>query len=219
MANVFITGVNRGVGLALATVYARRGDRVIGATRDRAFDGGGVCERVVSLDVTRDVDIQALSETLKGESIDVLIHNAGVLKRNALDDLNVESIRHQFEVNALGPLRVTAALRTHLFKGSKVCIVSSRMGSVADNTSGGHYGYRMSKSAANMVGKSLSADLQPLGIAVRILHPGYVKTGMTGFRGNWGPDAAASALVQRIDDLTLESTGEFWHAEGHPLPW
>lgn len=219
MANVFITGVNRGVGLALATVYAHRGDRVIGAARNGSFDGGGVCARVVSLDVTCDEEIAALPHALSGVSIDILIHNAGVLKRNALDDLDIDSIRQQFEVNALGPLRVTAALRGCLSRGSKVGIVSSRMGSVADNTSGSHYGYRMSKSAVNMVGKSLSADLRPDGIAVRVLHPGYVKTGMTGFRGNWGPEEAAPALVQRMDELTLESTGEFWHAEGHPLPW
>jgi len=219
MANVFITGVNRGVGLALATVYAQRGDRVIGAARDRTFDGGGVCERVIPLDVTSEADLQALETTMGGESIDVLIHNAGILQPNTLEELDLDSIRQQFEVNALGPLRVTAALRSFLPAGAKVCVVSSRMGSVADNTSGGHYGYRMSKSAANMVGKSLSADLRPSGISVRVLHPGFVKTGMTGFRGNWGPADAASALVQRIDECTLDSSGEFWHAEGHPLPW
>ena len=128
-------------------------------------------------------------------------------------------MRAQFEVNSLGPLRVTAALRHRLRPGSKVGIVTSRMGSIADNTSGSAYGYRMSKAAVNAAGMSLALDLAPAGVAVVLLHPGYVRTQMTGGRGNWGPDESAAGLLTQLDRLTLETTGSFWHANGDSLPW
>ena len=93
------------------------------------------------------------------------------------------------------------------------------MGSVADNTSGGMYGYRMSKSAANMLGQSLSVDLKPMGVAVAILHPGYVRTGMTGGRGYIEPEESAEGLIARIQELTVETSGGFWHTNGEDLPW
>lgn len=219
MATVFITGANRGIGLELAKCFSARGDQVYGTSRIPDAVPTDLFERVFSLDVCNQTSIDALARGLNGVQIDVLINSAGVLHLNTLESLDLESIRHQFEVNSLGPLRVTAALEGCLVEGSKVCVITSRMGSVTDNTSGGYYGYRMSKAAANMAGKSLAMDLGPRGIAVRILHPGFVKTGMTGFRGNWGPEAAAAAIVQRIDEMTLENTGEFRHAEGQELPW
>ncbi len=147
------------------------------------------------------------------------MNNAGVLSRETLDDVDSERIRLQFEVNALGPLRVTAALRPRLRRGSKVAIVTSRMGSIADNTSGSMYGYRMSKAAVNAAGKSLAMDLKPDGVAVALLHPGYVRTGMTGGNGLVDADESARGLVARIDALDLDSSGGFWHANGESLPW
>lgn len=219
MATVLVTGGNRGIGLALAQRYAARGDRVYVTSRQPVPELSGSFYRVLPLDVRSQDSIDGLVTGLQGEQLDVLINNAGVLERNALDGLDVDSVRFQFEVNALGPLRVTAALRSCLVSGSKVGIVTSRMGSVGDNSSGGHYGYRMSKAAANMAGKSLAVDLAPHGIALRLLHPGYVKTGMTGFRGNCGPEEASRGLLACMDALTLAETGEFWHASGEPLPW
>ncbi|MGI9381768.1 MAG: SDR family NAD(P)-dependent oxidoreductase, partial [Methyloligellaceae bacterium] len=128
-------------------------------------------------------------------------------------------IRRQFEVNTLGPLRVTKALMARLGRGSKVAIVSSWMGSLAENTAGGSYGYRISKCAVNMAGLNLAHDLRPQGIAVVLLHPGYVSTDMTGGGGTVDPEDAARGLIARIDALTLDKTGTFWHAEGHELPW
>ena len=93
------------------------------------------------------------------------------------------------------------------------------MGSIADNDSGGRYGYRMSKAALNAAGKSLSVDLKPRGIAVGILHPGFVQTGMTEGRGHITPAEAAGRLIQRMDELDLENTGTFWHSDGSVLPW
>ncbi len=128
-------------------------------------------------------------------------------------------MRRQFEVNSLGPLRVTAALRGNLGQGSKVAIVTSRMGSIEDNTSGGRYGYRMSKAAVNMAGRSLANDLKDRGVAVAILHPGFVRTEMTGHQGLIDPPESAAGLIARIDELTLETTGGFWHANGEIIPW
>jgi NAD(P)-dependent dehydrogenase (short-subunit alcohol dehydrogenase family) len=123
------------------------------------------------------------------------------------------------EVNAYGPLRVTHKLLSLLRQGSKVALITSRMGSIADNTSGGAYGYRMSKAALNAAGKSLAHDLASQGVSVAILHPGYVRTEMTSNHGSVEPDDAARDLLKRIDELTLENTGTFWHANGSVLPW
>jgi NAD(P)-dependent dehydrogenase (short-subunit alcohol dehydrogenase family) len=123
-------------------------------------------------------------------------------------------------VNAIAPLRLTAALLPSLSAGSKVAMMTSRMGSIADNTSGSSYGYRMSKVALSMAGKSLAHDLRPKGIAVAILHPGLVQTRMTGFTNSGiTPEESVKGLLTRIDELTLENSGTFWHSNGEVLPW
>ena len=122
-------------------------------------------------------------------------------------------------INALGPLRCVTAFRNRLEKGAKVGLITSRMGSIADNTSGGMYGYRMSKAALNMAGVSLAHDLKPRGIAVALLHPGHVQTDMVGHTGNVTPDEAAKGLIGRMDALTLSNSGTFWHQNGERLPW
>jgi NAD(P)-dependent dehydrogenase (short-subunit alcohol dehydrogenase family) len=148
------------------------------------------------------------------------VNNAGILVwGDQLGGLNVEGIRKQFEVNALAPLRLTDALRDRLPKGAKVALITSRMGSIDDNTSGARYGYRMSKAALNMAGKSLAVDLKPRGVAVAILHPGMVKTDMIGGNGQVEPADAAKGLLARVDDLTLATSGGFWHMNGERLPW
>jgi NAD(P)-dependent dehydrogenase (short-subunit alcohol dehydrogenase family) len=124
-----------------------------------------------------------------------------------------------FEVNSLGPLLTTLALVNNMGKGSKVGIITSRMGSIDDNGSGGSYGYRMSKAAVNATGKSLAIDLKPRGIAVAILHPGWVKTDMTGHRGLIDTTESVSGLIERMKELNLENTGSFWHTNGEQLPW
>ena len=118
----------------------------------------------------------------------------------------------------MGPLRVTAGLRDRLAEGGKVFIITSRMGSIEDNSSGGSYGYRMSKAAVNIAAKSLAVDLEDAGIAVFVLHPGFVATDMTGRQGIRAEDAAAG-LIERMDTLDIGQTGTFWHQEGYALPW
>ena len=219
MTTTLITGANRGIGLELARQLHARGEHVIATRRAPApaLDQLGV--RQEKLEITESSSLTALAHSLGGTPIDTLILNAGVLRRSGLDDLDPQSIRLQFEVNALGPLRVVAALRNLLQPGGKVAIITSRMGSIQDNTSGGAYGYRMSKAAVNAAGKSLALDLRAQGVSVVLLHPGYVRTDMTGGRGNWDADEAAAALIARIDELSPEQSGHFVHANGEPLPW
>lgn len=220
MTTTVITGASRGIGLELATQAAARGDKVIAVCRKPSADLEKLGVRVESgIDVSVAADVERLAANLSDVSIDLLINNAGILSRQSLDELDFDEIRRQFEVNSLGPLRVTAALRGQLKDGAKVAIVTSRMGSVADNTSGGHYGYRMSKAAVNMAGVSLARDLKDQGISVILLHPGYVSTDMTGRSGNVDPSDAAAGLLQRIGELTPETTGTFRHANGEELPW
>jgi NAD(P)-dependent dehydrogenase (short-subunit alcohol dehydrogenase family) len=172
------------------------------------------------IDITCDASVADLCDRLDGTTIDVLINNAGIIKRVKLEDLDFERIREQFEVNALGALRVSQALLPRLEAGSKIVMMTSRMGSIADNTSGNSYGYRMSKVALSMAGKSLALDLKSRGIAVAILHPGLVQTRMTNFTDSGiTPEESVKGLLARIDELTLENTGTFWHANGEVLPW
>ncbi len=220
MSMTVITGANRGIGLELARQSKERGDDVIAACRTASDELRELGVRVVEgVDVTTDEGVDLLVTALVGHSVDVLINNAGLLTQESLDDLDLDRIRRQIEVNALGPLRVTAALLPSMGQGSKVAMVTSRMGSIDDNTSGGSYGYRMSKAALNMAGKSLAEDLKARDIAVAILHPGFVRTDMTEGRGFVDPPESAAGLLARIDELTLQTTGGFWHANGERLPW
>lgn len=220
MATVCITGANRGIGLEFARQFSERGDEVVAACRTASEGLADLGVRVVDgVDVTDDAAVGRLVDSLNGTPVDILVNNAGLLSDESLDDLDFDRMRRQFEINSLGPLRVTAALRRNLGAGSKVAIVTSRMGSIEDNTSGGRYGYRMSKAAVNMAGRSLTHDLRPDGIAVVILHPGFVRTEMTGNTGLIDPPESAAGLIARIDELTLETSGEFRHTNGELLPW
>jgi NAD(P)-dependent dehydrogenase (short-subunit alcohol dehydrogenase family) len=217
---VVITGANRGIGLEMARQWHERGERVIAVCRQasEALQALGV-EVIEGIDVARGEDINRLAERLEGVRIDLLYNNAGILLDENLQDMNFATMEQQFEVNTLGPLNVTHALLPNMGEGGKVGLMTSRMGSIADNDSGGRYGYRMSKAALNAAGKSLSVDLKPRGIAVAILHPGFVRTEMTGHNGQIDPPEAAERLIRRMDELDLENTGTFWHSDGSVLPW
>ncbi len=215
-----IVGTSRGIGLELARQLAARGDEVIATCRDTsaALEMLGV-EVVAGVDISSDDGVGALEAAVAGRGLDLILVVAGILQHITLNELDIDAIRRQFEVNAIAPLRVVAALSGELSEGSKVALVTSRMGSIEDNSSGSHYGYRMSKAALNMAGKSLAVDLHDRGIAVALLHPGYVRTDMTGGRGLIDAQESAQGLIERIDDLTLESSGGFWHTNGEILPW
>jgi NAD(P)-dependent dehydrogenase (short-subunit alcohol dehydrogenase family) len=216
-----VTGANRGIGLEYCRQLQERGERVIAVCRTSSPELEALGVRIeAGVDMTNDAAMASLVERLDGIHLDGLILNAGILESTGLEDLKAESLRRQFEVNALGPLRLTHALLPQLRNGSKLILMSSRMGSIDDNSSGGSYGYRMSKVALNMAGKSLAIDLQSRGIAVAILHPGLVRTRMVNFNPQGiSPAEAVRGLLARIDVLTLENTGSFWHANGEILPW
>ena len=219
MKLALITGANRGIGLELTRQLLGRGVEVVAACRSSSteLDASGA-EVITGIDVTDNDSVAKLAAALGDRSLDLLVNNAGALTRQSLDDLDFDRIRQQFEINSLGPLRVTNALLPTLSNGSLVAIVTSLMGSMTDNGSGGHYGYRMSKAAVNAAGVSLSHDLRDRGIGVLLLHPGMVATEMTGRRGV-PVDQSANGLLERIDAFTPEQSGTFWHADGRPLPW
>ena len=220
MAVVVVTGANRGIGLEVARQMAARGDDVIAVCRQSSDELAETDVRIIEgIEVTDDAACQRLADTLAGETIDILVNNAGILKQDTLSGVDYGEILEQYQVNTIGPLRITRALLDNLREGSRVAIVTSRVGSIEDNGSGSNYGYRCSKSAANMVGKNLHHDLSPRGIAVMLLHPGYVATDMTGGSGDATPVESAAGVIARLDELNLSTSGSFWHAEGYELPW
>ena len=221
MATYLVTGANRGIGLAYCQQLRARGDAVIAVCRQvsPALESLGI--RVeAGIELSEQSSIADLVRRLEGCSLDGVILNAGILHSMGLEDLDAEAIRRQFEVNALAPLLLARALVPQMPRGSKLALMTSRMGSIDDNSSGGSYGYRMSKVALNMAGKSLAIDLESRGIAVAILHPGLVRTRMIRFNPSGiPPEQSVKGLLARIDALTMATSGSFWHANGELLPW
>ena len=217
---VLITGANRGIGLALCQQYQASGAEVIAVCRRASAEllELGV-EIIDSIELTSEQSVLKLTQALGARQIGLLINNAGILRSQSLDNLDFEIVREQFQVNAVAPLRLVKELMGNLIEGSKIAMITSRMGSIEDNSSGSAYGYRMSKSALNAAGKSLAIDLKPNGIAVALLHPGYVQTEMVNFGGEISATEAARRLVQRIEELSLQNSGTFWHSSGEVLPW
>lgn len=219
-STVVVTGANRGIGLSFCQYYQMKGYKVYGVCRRSSKELSSLgCRVIEGVDVSQVADIMSLKAQLAGTHIDILINNAGILRDEVLGSINYEQLEQQFKVNALGPLRVSEALLDNLGAGSKIAIVTSRMGSIADNSSGGRYGYRMSKCALNMAATSLAMDLEEQGISVAILHPGLVGTEMIGGYGDITPEQAAERLALRIEELNLGNTGTFWHSNGDVLPW
>jgi NAD(P)-dependent dehydrogenase (short-subunit alcohol dehydrogenase family) len=252
MAKVLIVGSNRGIGLELVRQFAARGDSVWAACR-KASDS---LKDVKNVTIVENIDIAKVKSSIiqvfhvenKDEAVeqirsnatfpdafDVVIANAGLLNRESFDDLPCsEGILNQFNINAIGPLRVAKGVEGRLKAGAKFNVITSRMGSITDNGSGGMYGYRMSKSALNAAATSLMHDFKKVDVSVGIIHPGYVRTGnkmvvpalfankildMTGNNGMINADESAEGIIKRIDELNIEKTGTFWHMNGEVLPW
>jgi NAD(P)-dependent dehydrogenase (short-subunit alcohol dehydrogenase family) len=217
---VLITGANRGIGLALAKQYAAGGANVIGVCRQSSAALEALeIDIIENVDVSSSMSMESFKSKIATRKIDILINNAGILRDETLTELDYEQITEQFNVNTLGPIRVVEAVMNNLTQGSKIAFITSRMGSIGDNDSGGRYGYRMSKCALNAAGKSMAVDFRSLGISVALLHPGFVKTEMVNFSGLITSEESASNLIKRIDELNIENTGTFWHANGEILPW
>ena len=221
MATFLVTGANRGIGLEYCRQLKARGEDVVAVCRQGSDELDGLGVRIeAGIELSDSKAIDGLLQRLDGLSLDCVILNAGILQSMGLTDLDPKGIRRQFEVNALAPLLLARALVDQMHRGSKLVFMTSRMGSIDDNSSGGSYGYRMSKVALNMAGKSLAIDLEPRGIAVAILHPGLVRTRMIRFNPcGIPPEQAVKGLLARIDGLTMATSGSFWHANGELLPW
>ena len=221
MSTYLITGSNRGIGLELCNQIHKRGDEVIATCRRASPELINLGVRIEeNIDISSEEAITDLAKKLSGVNLDCIIHNAGIYEFNSLEDFQKKSILRQFEVNALSPIIMTQSLRHLLKRSSKVAFITSRMGSIGDNSSGSSYGYRMSKVALSMGAKSLSIDLLKEEIYVAILHPGLVSTRMTGFtRNGINTEESANGILKRIDSLNKNNSGTFWHTNGQVLPW
>ncbi len=222
---VLITGANRGIGLAMAEAFSREGYTVIGSARRpaaaSALRQSGV--EVLQLDVTDPSSVASLARALAGRPIDILINNAGMVNDEATSfaDRNIEQMGVEYQVNALGPLRVTQALMPNMMAGERkiVANISSMMGSMALNNFGTYMGYRASKAALNSFTKTLSVDLAEDNLIFVVLHPGYVKTDMNAGEGDITAAESANALFQLIEGLEGEDNGNFYNYDGKPMPW
>lgn len=219
--NIVITGANRGIGLALTKQYTLAGNHVYAVCRTstKALTELANVTIIEGIDLTTSDNVPYLKSKLTGVNINILINNAGILSEEILGEIDVNKLERQYQVNAVSPLMITEALLSNLHNGAKVILITSRMGSLSDNSSGSSYGYRMSKAALNAAGVSLAVDLKPKGIAVSLLHPGFVQTDLVGNQGDISADESAGKLIVRIEETTLSNSGSFRHANGQALPW
>ena len=228
MHQVLVTGANRGLGLEFSKQYAADGWNVLACCRhpQSALDLQSLAAahsnvKIHTLDVADFAQIDALALQLKDESIDVLINNAGVYPHSSFGDTNYDDWANGFKVNSMAPLKMAEAFVQHLTRGQlkKIATLTSKMGSIEDNTSGESYSYRASKTAVNMVMKSLSIDLKPYGISVITLHPGWVQTDMGGSNALISVQTSVSGLRKVIENLSLDTTGKFIAYDGKAMPW
>lgn len=227
---VLVTGANRGIGLELAKQLVERGDEVVAtARRPEAADAlqalaaqheGKVW--IERLDVSDPESIGALAGQIAGQELDVLINNAGVLLRGGgLGGVDWQMAQTSFDVNTLGPLRVAETLLPAIKRGQpgKIVNVTSQMGSIDDNGSGGAYAYRMSKAALNMGTKSMAMDLAKDGVVTFVIHPGWVQTDMGGPNAKITTEQCVEGMLSVIDTAEAEHNGRFMNWDGTELAW
>ncbi len=231
MPTVLITGANRGLGLEFARQYAAEGWQVFAACRSpedaqdlqQLAKKTGDRVRILQIDVTDMASVRAAAAGLKGQPIDLLLNNAGVggPSGQRLGSLDYAAWARVLDANTLGPMRVSEALLENVSQShdKRIVTITSGMGSIADNTSGGRYAYRSSKSAVNSVMKSLSIDLAARGITCIVLNPGWVRTDMGGAGGTLAPEESIGAMRSVIAALKPEDTGKFFNYNGKHYPW
>ena len=220
---VLITGANRGIGLEFARQYAADGWTVIGTARspEKADELRETGARIEALDVVDADSVAALVESLDGQSIDLLINNAGIFPReNSLANVDFDDYEMTLLVNTVGPVRVTQALLPNLQSGDqkKIVNITSGLGSIANN-GGGYYGYRESKAALNMFTTTLAKELGPEGFICLTIHPGWVATDMGGPNANLSPPESVSAMRAVIKSMTPADNGAYRSFNGEPVEW
>ena len=228
---VLVTGANRGLGLEFVRQYADDGWRVFAASRApkaarelkelESRHAGRIA--VLALDVTDGESVKAAAGQLRGEPIDLLLNNAGVggPPGQKVGSLDYAAWARVLDANVLGPARVIEAFVENVAKGrdKRIVTVTSRMGSIEDNSSGGSYAYRSSKAGVNAAMKSFSIDLAPRGITCVVVHPGWVRTDMGGAGGKLTPAESVKSLRSLIESLRKKDSGKFFNYDAQPLPW
>lgn len=229
--NVLITGANRGIGLEMVKYAVQQGWRVFACCRnphnaDNLFNIAKLSNGRISVhiaDMLELATVQALSYELRNEPIDILINNAGIYgsDKNRFGTVDVTSWLQAFQVNSIAPLKMVEAFAAQLYMGKHklVACMSSKMGSMADNSSGNSYIYRSSKAALNAVVKSLAIDLKEHGVISVALHPGWVKTDMGGADAEISARASAEQLFSHLVSLTIEDSGRFIDIDGSDIAW
>jgi len=228
---VLVTGASRGIGLEFARQFSGDGWRVHACCRnaDRAdalsrlaAKAGGLVS-VHALDVTQPDRARTLAAELGSEAVDMLINNAGVYGRDAdsFGAVDADAWLEALRVNTIAPLKVSEAFADHVARSRRrvIATITSLMGSLADNTSGGHYAYRTSKAAVNMVARSMAVDLRRRGITVVVLNPGWVRTDMGGPSAPTSVEESVAGMRWVLEGLTLRDSGSFIDFDGEPLPW
>jgi len=225
---VLITGAKRGIGYEFTKQYAEDGWKVLACCRDpataialQALTTANANVQIIALDVANFKQIEQVADALKNTPIDLLINNAGVYPDSSYGDVDMDDWTTAFKINSMAPLKMAEEFQTHLAKSTlkKLATLSSKMGSIDDNTSGGSYIYRSSKTAVNMVMKSLSVDLAPAGISVVTLHPGWVLTDMGGPNALINVNTSVTGLRKVIENLSLRTTGKFVAYDGKEIAW
>jgi NAD(P)-dependent dehydrogenase (short-subunit alcohol dehydrogenase family) len=222
MSTAVVVGASRGLGLEWVKQLKSTYTNVIGTTRSGNCDALDAVH-TLKLNVSSPEGIAGLKAALDKlgvKKIDLLVNNAGVLSVEDLNSKNLASgMLQQFQTNSMGPILVIQEVLPLLGEGSKIVNVTSRMGSIEDNDSGSYYGYRMSKAALNAATKSVALDLKPKGITAIVIHPGFIRTEMTGNRGDMNADEAVSRMMSVVKGIRIENTGTFYHRDGQTLPW
>jgi NAD(P)-dependent dehydrogenase (short-subunit alcohol dehydrogenase family) len=221
---VVITGANRGLGLEFARQFHAAGARVIGTARrpDAAEELKALGVRVEQLDVTDAESVARLASRLGNEPVDIVINNAGIGGRHpSIEQIDADTVDRIFQVNCLGPMRVTQALLPALRKGDRKLVVNitSRLGSIELNEQGGYYGYRESKAALNMFSRSLAGELSAEGFTCVAISPGWVRTDMGGSHAPLSPAESIQGMIAVINGLTTKDSGAFFDYRGQRLPW
>ena len=231
MPSVLVTGANRGLGLEFVRQYAEAGWRVYACCRKpeqaqalNELAAGTQAVSVHPLDVGNHGQIDAMAGTLGDEPLDVLLNNAGTYggrEHQSLGNLDYDAWVDTFRINAMGPVRMVERLLGNLERSQRrlVVTITSLMGSIADNTSGGSYLYRTSKAALNAAMKSVALDVAPRGVHVLLLHPGWVRTDMGGPNALITPQESVRAIRQRVETFTPDLSGDFLNYDGHEYPW